>query len=825
MTKKLRIHILANAHLDPVWQWDWREGMNEGLTTVRTMVDLLEEDPELTFIRGESIIYEHVEKYDPDTFKRMRKLIEAGRWDVVGGTYLQSDTNMPATETIARLFLHGQEYFRSRFGKCPEVAWNADSFGHSAGLPEIFTEAGIKAFAFTRPHMKPLGIESPAFWWEGPGGARIMCYRAPGMWYGLERHGAVARLDWAVELSKEQGFENVGAYLGLGNHGGGTTRRQITEIRQWAAEHPEVEVIHSGLHKLFDALFKEVAEKGEDSIPTHRDEMNFCLRGCYASMAKFKFPYRQMEAEVASTEALQTAIFSKLQLPPKAMNSSWDDVCFNSFHDILPGSSMERAYDDQIAWLGGTRLENQRITLDAVNQLTNKIDTRVDDVPEDWPCAVPVMLCNPHPVPLRTHAEVEVCLDYRPLWDYNDSDELPLRVLGADKKKLSYQHVACEGEMSEDFIWRRRVVVPVELPPMGWKLLEMGVVKGATRPKVKSAVSATSKTGITNGTYEVIAKKGRTFIEVLRNGKPIFEKGLKVISVDDPWGSWGGMSEEPESTALNKVLENFKVKQIELLEEGPERAALWVRLAGEKSHIDLTFQLYRNRDAVDVSARVLWNDRYRRLKLVMPAGDQAEFEVPGGTVNRGPLGEVPGGRWVRVKGPKGNFGFASDALYGFDCYKGALNASIVRSTGYTKQKWREVQDNPWRPLADLGEHRFKFIMTPGDSKLPQLAKQLEQPLVVQTVLPSPGELPCSGSIMQLKPANIQLLSLKPAEDGNGIILRAQETQGKTAAPILTWLDKEIKLDKVSSRTIATWRLTETKKGWKAGRTNILEESK
>lgn len=819
---KMKIHILANAHLDPVWQWDWREGLNEGLTTVRSMVNLLEEDPELTFLRGESIIYEHVEKYDPDTFKRMRKLIEEGRWDVVGGTYLQSDTNMPATETFARLFLHGQEYFRSRFGKCPEVAWFADSFGHSAGLPEIFTECGIKAFAFTRPPQRRLPMEKPVFWWKGPGGARLLCYRAL-HGYCQDRFDTKDRLNHFVEVNSDKGLQNLGYYLGIGNHGGGTTRGQIAELREWTQEHPEVEVIHSGLHRLFEALFKEISEKGENFIPTHRDEMNFVLRGCYVSMAKFKFPYRRMEAEVASTEALQTAINSKLQHPPTAMNSSWDDVCFNSFHDILPGSSMERAYDDQIAWLGRTRLENQRITLDAVNMLADKIDTRVDDVPEDWPCAVPVMVFNPHPVPLRTHAEIEVCLDYRPLWDYKDSDELPLRVLGPDNKKLSYQHVACEGEMSADFPWRKRVVVPMELPPMGWKLLEVGIVKGATKPKVKSSVAAKSKTSITNGIYEIIAKKGRTFIEVLRNGKAIFEKGLSFISVDDPWGSWGGMSEQPESLALNKVMERFKVRKIELLEDGPECAALWVRLAGEKSHIDLTFQLYLNRDAVDVSARVLWNDRYRRLKLVMPAGDQAEFEVPGGSVTRGPLGEVPGGRWVRVKGPKGNFGFASDALYGFDCNKGALNASIVRSTGYTKQKWRDVQDYPWRPLADLGEHRFKFIMTPGDSKLPQLAKQLEQPLVVQTVLPSPGELPRSGSIMHLKPANLQLLALKPTEDGNGIILRVQETQGKSTKPVLIWLDQEIKLDKVTSRKIATWRLIKHWNGWKAIRANILEK--
>ena len=92
---KKTIHLIGNAHLDPVWLWDRREGLNEGITTVRTMLDLMDEFPEMTFIRGESAIYQHVEKYDPPTFARIKKMVQAGRWDVVGGTCIQPDTNLP----------------------------------------------------------------------------------------------------------------------------------------------------------------------------------------------------------------------------------------------------------------------------------------------------------------------------------------------------------------------------------------------------------------------------------------------------------------------------------------------------------------------------------------------------------------------------------------------------------------------------------------------------------------------------------------------------------------------------------------------------------
>ena len=93
----IRFHLLANAHLDPVWLWDWKEGLNEGLITCRAVLDLMDEYPELTFSRGEASVYEHIERYDPETFGRIRLQIASGRWDVVGGNYVQPDTNLPAT--------------------------------------------------------------------------------------------------------------------------------------------------------------------------------------------------------------------------------------------------------------------------------------------------------------------------------------------------------------------------------------------------------------------------------------------------------------------------------------------------------------------------------------------------------------------------------------------------------------------------------------------------------------------------------------------------------------------------------------------------------
>jgi alpha-mannosidase len=441
----------------------------------------MDEDPELTFIRGEAAVYEHIERHDPETFARIVRYIEAGRWDVVGGTYVQPDTNLPATETFARHFLRGQSYFASRFGRTARVAWAADSFGHSAGLPLLLAEAGIEGFAFTRPGSGQVPLAKPAFWWEGPGGARVLGYRPAVGWYGCERDEVPKRLDGYLRAARQHGLDNVGVFYGVGNHGGGPTRRQIADIRAWAERHgDEVRVVHSSLHRLFDALRDEVQAKGEAFLPTHRGELNFCLRGCYVSVAKFKFAYRRAEASVARAERTGAAIAAALGTEAPAMDEAWDAVLFNAFHDILPGSSIERAFDDQIAWIGGAVHASQRAEMTALNALARRVDTAVPAPAEITPRPSPSWSGTPHPHPFSGHIELEGCLDYRPIWAYDGRpDEVSVEVRGPDGTALPFQTLETENRFTPTLPWRRRVLVPAELPPLGWSVLTMAWVENA----------------------------------------------------------------------------------------------------------------------------------------------------------------------------------------------------------------------------------------------------------------------------------------------------------------------------------------------------------
>jgi alpha-mannosidase len=744
--------------------------------------------------------------------------VQEGRWEVVGGTYIQPDTNLPATELLLRHFEEGLSYFGRALGQRPTVAWAADSFGHSAGWPEIYKAAGMNSFACCRPFQAQRPLSKPAFWWEGRSGARVLAYRIPNEvgYYGCERDDMKRRLDGYLTESPTWGLENVAVFYGLGNHGGGPTRRHLLDIRAWGEAHPDVRLIHSGLHRFFAALRQEIGRKGPRFLPVHGGELNFCMRGCYASVARFKFAYRRTESKLISADRTSAIIRAAAGAVVSDARPAWKAVLFNTFHDVLPGTSIERAYDDQSAWLGSAYHDSQKREFQALNALADRIDTCVARARGDEPRNVPILVWNPHPVPYRGPVEIEAALDYRPIARYQDRvSELPVRILGPGRKPLPFQRVATEHAAFANLAWRQRAVVRLEIPPLGWTVVEMGYEEGFRPPRVASAVAAPKRGVITNGLYTIQARKGASGIVITHQGRPLLASpGLTAVTVEDVYGSWGGMSEEPESVDLSKVLHSWKVFDVRTVEAGPERAMLWVRLQGGNSRLDLCMSLCREHDAVDVAARVFWNEQASRLKLVMPGGDRAEFEVPGGTVKRNPCGEVPGGRWVRVDGRHGSFGFASDALYSFDIRESALRATVARASPYASDALFSDAE-PWRPTVDAGELRFRFLLTRDVGSLPRLAAELEQPPVTLLCGSHSGAWARRGSLASLSPASLRLLALTASADGKAWILRLQETSGHAVTPHCTWLGQRLRLSRLAPYAIGAWRLASSKRRWKS----------
>jgi len=832
------LHILPNAHLDPVWLWDAREGLDQGIRTFRSVLDLMDEFSELTFLRGEAALYAHLEETDPEAFGRVRQRIREGRWEVVGGTWIQPDTNLPSARTLRKQFEVGLDYFQSHLGVRPRVAWQADAFGHAAGLPDIMADAGMESFAFWRPGPKLLRLPKPVFRWCGPNGGSVLASRIDYGWYGTGRDQIPERLDAALAHARRFGLDNEPVFIGLGDHGGGPSRRHVFDVRAWAAEHPDVHVVWSGLHRYFDALRAEAAAKGGDAFfPDFSGELGFTLRGCYTSCLRVKSAFRHAEAELATAETAvalagqaghsatggrqpecRNAEMSRRMSVAECRSSSpdcgvvanlspaWRTLLFNSFHDILPGSCMERAVEEQLQQLGGVRDAARKALHAALRALATAADTSVPKPRGDFPAALPFVVFNPHTWEYHGPLELEGCIDDRP--DYYKpygGGQAPLEVRDPQGRSVPFQIIPAEAQFG-DVIWRNRVVFDARVPAHGFAVYTLGwdsgkcsqipnvhksslgindtnansndgalgghaLPVGAARRAARnlkfgscgqlsqlSIVNNSHRTSavlreISNGDFSVSARVGASGIRILRDGKPWLKgRGLQALLFADPKGSWGDDAPRQYDESVPSVA--WRVESVDVVESGPLRSALWVRLAGERSWLELVLRVAACRDVIDCEARLLWNERGKRLKLSLPCGAvAADCAVPCAVVHRASaLGEVPFSPWAMAHDRTGRpiLGFASDALYGLDMKRGALRPSVVRASGYAWTPRDARQMEPWRPATDIGEHRFRFLLAPGDADMPRLAAELEQPPVVQLAhVSAPGPLGRSGTLAKV----------------------------------------------------------------------------
>ncbi|MFA7344335.1 MAG: hypothetical protein WC003_08535 [Terrimicrobiaceae bacterium] len=818
-SRQLIFHLLPNAHLDPVWLWDWREGLNEGRITVRTVLDLMDEFPELTFMRGESSIYEHIQKTDPALFRRILERVGDGRWDVVGGTVVQPDTNLASTETICREFERGLDYFQKNLGVRPTVAWQADSFGHSAGFPNILAAFGMTGFAFTRPQRSQFPMAEPAFWWESAETNRILCYRQHWMWYCCERNAMITVLDDTLRGARAGGLTHVGVLFGLGNHGGGPSRRHLKEIRAWRGQHPEVEVRFSTLHGFFDALRQEVASASGPTIPSVRGEFGYCLRGCYSSVQKFKSLYRKAEALVAGAEITRSIVGAATGDPLPDLGDAWASIAFNAFHDILPGSSIERAFDEQTAWNGLALHRAQEVRFAALNRLADKIDTTVPPARgEDLPTDVPLLVWNPLPRTFQGQVELEASLDYRPDWAFqNRVAEWPVAVYGHDGKPLPFQRVQTEHTSMRDLPWRARVVVPLEIPALGWTSVRLGLRDSKSEASPVPPVCRVrrgTKAEIANHEWNVGVKGGS--LAIRRNGANFFlakrDFGLSVY--EDPWGSWGGMEEEMSSFVLDEMREMWALRHHEIIESGPLRARLWTRWQGNNSWLDLTFSLSGS-PCLSVEGRLLWNERSARLKLVLPCRGELVYDVPGATTVRDARGHVPGGRWVTRTDGKRTLGFASDVLGDFDATPTELSVTLARASRYANDVKTSPEENMWEPATDCGELKFQFCLFGENADPDAVSDALLFPPVAATAPATKGPWKREGSLAGISPASLRLLSLEQTAPDR-LRIRLQNRGTKPAAATVRLGKERIKLARLEPEAIRTFPLEKDKGGrWRA----------
>ena len=217
-----KYYLIANAHLDPVWQWEWEEGAAEALSTFRIAANFCEEFDSFVFCHNESLLYKWIEEYDPMLFEKIRDLVKRGKWHIMGGWHLQPDCNMPSGEFFVRQIFSGRKYFKEKFGVVPKIAFNADPFGHTRGLVQIMKKTGYEGYLFMRPSDNFMSLPHHNFKWVGYDGSEIMASK---ICYGYNSGKGKAGEKISRILNEVDDEEFYLCLWGIGNHGGGPSKR------------------------------------------------------------------------------------------------------------------------------------------------------------------------------------------------------------------------------------------------------------------------------------------------------------------------------------------------------------------------------------------------------------------------------------------------------------------------------------------------------------------------------------------------------------------------------------------------------------------------
>ena len=456
------VHMVGNAHLDPVWLWGWQAGGDEVLATFRAAADRLDEYPEFVFTAGEAWRYELVDRLDPELAERVAAHVASGRWAPVGDQYIQPDCNLPTRTALLRQHLRGQRYFAERFGTRSTVGFNVDTFGHPAALPDILVEAGLTAYAFHRPSREQLPLPGGTFRWRGPaGGEVIACRIAPA--YVTRSSDLGTQIEIALERS-DPALGHAACFYGVGDHGGGPTKKQIEYILANRDAFEGAELRFSTPQAYFDA----VGERPE-LLPVVEGELQHVFPGCYSVMHEIKQAQRRSESALEQAGAVVAALASgdgERAAWEARLDGAWDDVLFTAFHDILAGTSIDQAWPSVRAMQGRAQIVAEEVVFDATRRAARR------DVPTHE--HVQVLVYNPDAEPWRGVLDLEPWIDLD-VWGAR-------WVSDVDGRPLAYQLADAECDA-----FMVRTLLPVEVPPAGWLTL---LVRDDAPPPAPAAAPA-----------------------------------------------------------------------------------------------------------------------------------------------------------------------------------------------------------------------------------------------------------------------------------------------------------------------------------------------
>ena len=785
------VFAIGNAHIDPVWIWDWREGMREVVATFTAAADRLDNTEDLFFTASSAAYYAWVEQMDPLLFERVKKHVSTGRWSVVGGEWVEPDCNLPSGEAVCRQLLYSQRYFKKTLGRPASIGYNVDSFGHAGSLPQLLTKAGLRAYVMMRPQQHERDIPVSLFNWRGIDGTELPTYRIPIAYttgQSADHTEAEVVRERATSLLERAGAEKrpLMFFFGVGDHGGGPTRAAIEELRELEATDPGSLVLST------PAQYFDVA-LGAGSMPleTVEGDLHMHAVGCYSVVAWMKAFNAQ--AERALVEAERMAALAELATGrPMNVNeelaSAWARVLFNQFHDSLGGTCTAEVHDQLREFYGYALAIADDVTTRATQITSTNVDTWVEEAAradrfrslrpyvEHYP--VPVVVFNP----LSWDVQVPVLLPHQAsVVTDNANHAVPVQPVPS-------------GEGTR---YATRPLALVALPAGGYRLFWPTTTAPEPRPtrnplgassgnQSPPAAMTASSTKLSNGALEVGIDEATGAVTGLTDaaGRRWFgAEGLRPVVLDDPSDTWshGVIRYEGQEGPCEFI-------SASPVEDGPLRATVRLAYRWQNSLIYEDLYLLAGDGALGIRLLVDWHEKHQLLKLVVPvagAGPQAWVSLPYGAISRPSDGrEEVMHRWVDVEAQNGGLACISDVTYGYDLADGRLRLTVLRSPRWADHgaSWphdRGIESS----YTDQGAHRVSLLVMPHDGNwatagVPRRAEEHCTNFRAVTETWHQGTLGRAYAATVVEPDNITLPVLKRAEDGTGWVARVVEVAGQ-----------------------------------------------
>ncbi len=777
--QQFTVRAVGNSHIDMAWLWPWTETVEVTRNTFASVLDLMREYPDFMFTMSSARTYSWVEEKYPDMFSQIQERVREGRWEVIGGMWVEPDLNMPGGESLVRQILIGKRYFRQKFQVDVKIGWNPDSFGYNWQLPQIYKKSGMDYFVTQKLMWAQDFTKFPyrLFWWESPDGSRLLTYFPRD--YAADMNPVQLAKDlsfWAPSIYGDNTKDNpeILHLYGVGDHGGGPTRRMLDD----AVRMMNPNVVYPKLEfSTASAFFQDLDKKLPSmKVPSWKDELYFEYhRGVLTTQAETKRHIRKTEELLLNAEKFSSLSMSFGRVyPAQDLDRGWKDLLFQDFHDIFPGSGIAVNYTDAINTLEGVDRAGNAILRSSLEEIATRVNTTGT--------GIPVIVFNPLAWPRTEVVEVAAQLP---------SLAANIQVFDSTGKSVPAQLIRMDEPTHQ-----AHVLLSATTPSLGYatfyvrgtsKVVSTATEVKATDHSLENSLVRLTVDPATGCVTSLLDKRSNSEIlapsEIDAGGPQNATCGNLLQAFRDKPKAWDAWNIDADFEKEHWDL--AKADEVKLVESGPLRAVLRVKKHFQHSSFVQDITITAGSPRVDVNMSADWNEKHVLLKVAFPLSahnNNATFEIPYGSIERPTTRntpaeqakfEVPAVHWADLSDAKQGFSLLNDCKYGYDAKGNVLRLSLLRSP-----EWPD-------PHADEGHHEFTYALYGHagnwrEAHTVQQGYELNYPLLSIATTNHQGLLPASHSFLSLEGENVVLTALKKAEDGDDLIVRFYEWAGKEA---------------------------------------------